>query len=232
MEPRKALEKLSIVLVEAAMELVPKECWNHPAVVSYARKRGRPEGKLLLDRSYHHAAMKSLPKAHKRGRPDIVHFCLLNALGSVLCKLGMLEVRVHTLENMIIYVNPETRLPRIYERFKGLMEDLYDKGAISYNEKKLLEIREGSLSELVEEIEPDHVILMKEDGERLSIEELGSMLTSYRRPAVLIGAFPRGEFEDETLRLADRTVSIFREPLEAWIVTSAAICSAESALNL
>lgn len=225
-------EKLYMVFVEAALELVPKECRNHPSVISYARRRGKSTDSILLDRSYHHTAMKNLPKEHKRGRPDIVHFCLLESLGSILCKVGMLEVRIHTLDNKLIYVNPEVRLPRVYERFKGLIEDLYKKRTISYNGKKLLEIKDGDLKELLKEIEPDHVILMIERGEAMDIERLGKILINYRRPAVLIGAFPRGDFENETLKIAQSFISVFKEPLEAWIVTSRVICSIEHALGL
>ncbi|MEM2910629.1 MAG: 16S rRNA methyltransferase [Nitrososphaerota archaeon] len=223
--------KLTLVFVEAALELVPKECWNHRAVISEAERRGKRPGQLLLDRSYHHAAMKGLADAHKRGRPDIVHFCLLESLGSVLSKKGFLEVYVHTRDNKLIWINPETRLPRVYERFKGLIETLYEERVIESEGKRLLELREGTLAELLSTLELDQAILMSEKGDRLTIKELGKLLASYERPAVLIGAFPRGEPEEQTVKVASRAVCIYGEPLEAWTVTSRVICSLEYVLD-
>lgn len=223
--------KLALVFVEAALELVPRECWNHRAVISNAERRGKRPGQLLLDRSYHHAAMKGLADAHKRGRPDIVHFCLLASLGSILSKKGLLEVYVHTRENKVIWINPETRLPRVYERFKGLIEALYEQRIIESDGKKLLELSDGTLNELLSNLRPDQVILMSEKGNRLTMKELGTLLASYERPAVLIGAFPRGELEEQTVKAANMAVCIHEEPLEAWAVTSYVICSLEHALG-
>lgn len=223
--------KLTLVLVEAALELVPRECWNHNAVISDARRRGKRPDQLLLDRSYHHAAMKSLVDAHKRGRPDIVHFCLLTSLGSVLSKNGLLEVYVHTRDDKLIWVNPETKLPRVYERFKGLIETLYEQHIIESDGKKLLELKDCTLTDLLSSLRPDRVILMCEKGDRLTMKELGTLLASYKRPAVLIGAFPRGELEERTVKVANTTIRIHDEALEAWTVTSYVICSLEHALD-
>ncbi|MCS7136388.1 MAG: 16S rRNA methyltransferase [Nitrososphaerota archaeon] len=223
--------KLTLVFVEAALELVPRECWSHRAVISDAERRGKRPGQLLLDRSYHHAAMKSLVDAHKRGRPDIVHFCLLLSLGSVLSRKGLLEVYVHTRDDKLIWINPETRLPRVYERFKGLIEALYERRIIESDGKKLLEIRDGALTDLLSKLRPDQVVLMSEKGNEMTIKELGTLLVSYERPVVLIGAFPRGELEERTVRLADTVVRIHEEPLEAWTVTSYVICSLEHVLG-
>ncbi|RLG20801.1 hypothetical protein DRN72_04605 [Methanosarcinales archaeon] len=56
----------------------------------------------LLDSSYHHKAMRMLENPDKRGRPDIVHFCLLEALGSPLNVDGKLSTVVHTYDGKII----------------------------------------------------------------------------------------------------------------------------------
>ncbi|PUA31036.1 MAG: hypothetical protein B9J98_08105 [Candidatus Terraquivivens tikiterensis] len=224
-------KKLTLVFVEAALELVPKECWGHRAVISEAERRGKRPSQLLLDRSYHHAAMKGLADAHKRGRPDIVHFCLLESLGSVLSKKGLLEVYVHTRDDKLIWINPETRLPRVYERFKGLIETLYEERVIRSEGKNLLELREGTLAGLLSSLKPDQVILMSEKGDRLTMKDLGTLLASFQRPAVLIGAFPRGELEEQTVKMADRALCIYEEPLEAWTVASRVICSLELALG-
>lgn len=47
--------------------------------------------------------------------------CLLNLLDSPINKAGKLQVFVHTQKNVLIEINPHTRLPRTFKRFAGLM---------------------------------------------------------------------------------------------------------------
>lgn len=214
------VEKLYFVIVEAALELVPKEISSHPAIVSYARKRGKKPAEVLLDRSYHHAAMLNLEKAWKRGRPDIIHFTLLEVLGSPLNKSNYVEPYIQTQSGHIIYVNPATRLPRIYERFKGLVEKLYKHPVVQSDGQVLLKLERGSIRDLVERLKPDIKFLLSENGLRLKWSEIAEEITSYEKPMIMLGGFPRGDFEDETRETVDAVVSIWREPLEAWIVSS------------
>lgn len=100
----------NLVLAESALETIPRQLWQLPLIRKYAEKRRKKAQFLLLDRSYHHAAMKNLAENEKKGRPDIVHFSLLEALGSPLSKEGLLQVYVHTMSDYVISVNRETRL--------------------------------------------------------------------------------------------------------------------------
>jgi len=113
---------LSLVLVEAALELVPAEILGHPSVRRNAKRRGKRPEETLLDRSLHHYAMTGLPGQEKRGRPDILHFCLLEAMGSPLNRSGNLRVWVSTQRGRLIEVDPSTRPPRDCNRSKSLME--------------------------------------------------------------------------------------------------------------
>lgn len=218
------------MVVEAAVELVPKEIWEHPAVRSYARRRGKRPGEVLLDRAYHHAAMKVLPRAYKRGRPDITHFTLLEVLGSPLNRAGMLETYVETQSGHLIHIHPETRLPRIYERFKGLVEKLYREPLVEAEGRVLLRMERGGLERLVEAVKPDVKILLSERGERMGWDELAERIVSHRKPMIMVGGFPRGDFEEETRRHADHEISIWHQPLEAWTVSSRILCALERVL--
>jgi len=226
------LEKLVLVIVEAAIELVPKSIRNHPAVRAYAAKRGKRPEEVLLDRSYHHAAMRKLREAEQRGRPDISHFILLEALGSPLNKCGMLELYVQTRSGHVIWINPETRLPRIYERFKGLIEKLYEEPIVKADGRILLKLEEKKLSELIKEVDTDICILLSENGKPMKWSEFGKIITSRRKPLVMIGGFPRGGFHEETIRNADEIISLWPEPLEAWVIASRVISITEQALKI
>jgi len=85
---------LIIILVECGIELIPKEIRNHSAI----RKNllSHTYSSQILDTALHHSAMKNLRNSEKRGRPDITHLCLLNALGSILNKTGNLSLYIHT----------------------------------------------------------------------------------------------------------------------------------------
>ena len=64
-------------------------------------------------------------------RPDITHQCLLMLLDSPLNKAGKLQVYIHTAKNVLIEINPQTRIPRVYNRFAGLMVQLLHSLSIS-----------------------------------------------------------------------------------------------------
>lgn len=226
------MERLILVIVEAAIELVPKRIQDHPAVRIYAAKRGKKPGEVLLDRSYHHAAMKKLQEAEKRGRPDITHFILLEALGSPLNKFRMLDLYVQTRSGHVIWMNPETRLPRVYERFKGLIEKLYKDLIIKADDKILMRLEKKSIENLIKEVNPDLRILLSEEGKLMKWNELGEILISKQRPLIMIGGFPRGRFREETIKNADEVISIWPEPLEAWVVSSKILSITEQALRI
>lgn len=60
-------------------------------------------------------------------RPDITHQCLLTLLDSPLNIAGKLRVYIHTTDNLLIEINPATRIPRTLSRFMGLMTQLMSK---------------------------------------------------------------------------------------------------------
>ncbi|MDI9611046.1 MAG: 16S rRNA methyltransferase [Archaeoglobales archaeon] len=199
------------IFLEASLEIVPAEIRNHSAVISDARRRRKKVSEILLDDSKHHSAMERLKFREKRGRPDIVHQCLLLLLDSPMRK--NFEVYVHTIGGMIIKVAVETRLPRNYNRFVGLMENLFRDKAIRGNGKNLLEIVDLKLSDLVK---GKNVVLLSEKGDKFSPEFLKG------ETAICIGAFAHGEFFESTLRELGnfKAVSLGRESYSSLYVTS------------
>ncbi|MGD2200618.1 MAG: 16S rRNA methyltransferase [Candidatus Bathyarchaeota archaeon] len=219
-----------LILVEAALETVPQSIIGHPSVRRNAKRKGKKPEETLLDRSLHHRAMGGLPENHKRGRPDIVHICLLEALGSPINHWGGLKVWLHTYQGDCVEIAPETRLPRDCNRFNSLMEQLFTKGRVPPSgEKTLMTVRKTSLADLMERIEPTHTVSLTSHGEPSDLETLCGRLSKEDRPAVFIGAFPHGSMKDGTLSLADEVLSIHPEPLEAWVVTSRLIYEYEKA---
>ncbi|WP_297534690.1 16S rRNA methyltransferase [Thermococcus sp.] len=215
---------LHLVIADSELELVPKSIVEHPAVVNYARRRGKKPEEVILDSSYHHSALRKLEDGERRGRPDIVHICLLNALESIANREGKLRVYVHTRNDEVIYVKPETKLPRNYNRFLGLMESLF-KNRVVPKDLALLRIEKKTLGELVEEIAPDGVFVMHEEGELMKPRDFGKVLAGLENPLVIVGGFPHGDFRS---RVEGRRVSLYREPLMAWTIVNEIVVNFES----
>jgi rRNA small subunit pseudouridine methyltransferase Nep1 len=223
---------LILVLAEAALETVPKELWSHPAVRRHSKRQRKPPEQLLLDRSLHHSAMRRLEDNLKRGRPDITHFALLEALGSPLNKEGLLQTHVHTNKDLAITVNPAARLPRNYNRFIGLMEQLFQQGKVPSTGETLLKLEHKKLQTLLAEAEADYILAFSREGKLKTLQDAVSTLQAKQRPAVIVGGFPHGHFSETTIQLADEVVCVDSEMLEAWTVTSRVIYEYERSLSL
>lgn len=209
---------LSLVIAEASLELVPKELYSHNAITSYCRKMGKRPSEILLDNSWHFGAMKGLKNEIKRGRPDLVHFCLLEACTIPLYEEDEISVYIHTIDDKVITVGERVRLPKSYHRFAGIMEQLFSQRIIKADDKTLFEIQNMKFSELINKIEPDQVIGLSPEGERSSYGEVAKMCTD--ETCLVVGGFPKGEFFDSTKKSIDSLISVDERALEAHVVVA------------
>ena len=219
--------KLSFVLAESALELVPKEIQRSPAVVSDSRRRGIDPSRILLDRSFHHSAMSRLEDSEKRGRPDLVHAALLAVTGTPLYLDGLVNVYVHTRADVVVELEERTRIPKSYLRFRGLMEKvLSEKPADG-----LVRAHEAGIRDLLRRISPDNVYGLSVQGRRMNLDELAKGVVASKEPCVIVGGFPHGHFSEETLGLLDELVRINPKPLEAHVVASRVVYEIEKAMS-
>ncbi len=223
---------LNLLFVETSLELVPRKIARHPSVTRNARREGKSPEEVLLDRSLHHHAMLSLPDVEKRGRPDIIHFCLLEALGSPLNKAGKLKPLVHTFNDDLLEVSPELRLPRDCYRFRSLMEQLFALGRVPPEGAPLITLSRKSLGEVKKGVNPSHTVALTSHGNARKLSDLCMDLSAEPNPLVFIGAYAHGAMREETLNEADESVSIYPEALEAWVVTSRLVYEYEKAIGL
>ncbi len=204
---------MHLILGDAELEIVPHPIQGHPAVVKHARIRKKKPSRILLDASYHHQAIRSKypEEAERRGRPDIVHLFLMNAQESILNKSGLLRVYVHTRNNDVIKIRPETRLPKAYHRFVGLMEHVFQNRYVPDKENPLLYLEKMSLPALAKEC-GGKIVVLSEHGRKVS-------LGKYEIPknvTFIIGGFPSGDFLTN-INFADDIISIHSETLMAWV---------------
>lgn len=117
-----------------------------PSVASTTSKKQAPRIIVLLDQAtletvknrkgiyellncddHRDVCKKKLHKDPNDFRPDILHQEFLTLMDSPLNKAGLLQIYISTVKGVLIEVNPETRIPRTFKRFAGLMVQLLHK---------------------------------------------------------------------------------------------------------
>lgn len=143
-------------------------------------------------------------------RPDIAHQSLLMLMDSPLNRAGLLQVYIHTKKNVLIEVNPQTRIPRTFDRFCGLMVQLLHKLSVRAADgpQKLLKVIKNPVS--------DHfpVGCMK-IGTSFSvpvISDVRELVPSSDPIVFVVGAFAHGQVNVE---YTEKMVSISNYPLSA-----------------
>ena len=209
---------ISLVISESALELVPFELEDHPSVVSHARKLGKYSSEILLDNSWHFAAMKGIKNEIKRGRPDLVHFSILEATTIPLYVQNKLNLFVHTIDDKVIHFGKNVHLPKSYHRFEGVIEKLYQEKKIIAKNELLLEIKEQTFLELIHEINPSKIIGFSIEGDLSSYEKIATQILD--NSCIVIGGFQKGHFSDSVQNTITDLFSIGNESFEGHVVTS------------
>jgi rRNA small subunit pseudouridine methyltransferase Nep1 len=225
-------DTITLIIAEAALETVPDKIAGHPSVKNRAKSLGVKSTETLLDRSYHHAAMKRLDNDWKRGRPDIVHFALMEALGTPLFMEGKLRVYVHTAADKIIAIADNLRIPKSYFRFEGLMVDLFKNKEIKSSEGDvLMELQDGSMASLIEGIGPDRVIGLSTVGIQRGAQDAVSHAKEVKDCAFVVGGFSKGHFSEGVAKTFNLTYSISELSLEAHVVIARILYECEKLLE-
>ncbi|XP_077986830.1 ribosomal RNA small subunit methyltransferase NEP1-like [Glandiceps talaboti] len=175
----------------------------------------------LMNCDQHKGLMKKFKKDPANYRPDIAHQCLLMLFDSPLNRAGLLQVFVHTENNVLIQISPQTRIPRTFTRFCGLMVQLLHKLSIHAADgpQKLLKVIKNPVNQ--------HLpagctkICTSFQSERcVNAREL--VPTSASPIVIVIGAMAHGKV---SVDYTEEDVSISNYPLSAAL-TCAKICSA------
>ena len=185
----------------------------------------------LLNCDDHQSILKKAKRDISEYRPDITHQCLLTLLDSPLNKAGRLTVYVHTQKNVLIEINPKTRIPRTFNRFCGLMVQLLHKLSIksTVGGEVLLNIIKNPVT--------DHLpvdcikIGLSGDAPVVRIKEYldqNALEFSKKTPVFFIGAMSHGEdkFEVESF------ISLSNYPLSASVACGKLCDSFEQLWNI
>ena len=209
---------ISLILSESALELVPFELEDHPSVISHARKLGKYSSEILLDNSWHFAAMKGIKNEIKRGRPDLVHFSILEATTIPLYLQNKLNLFVHTIDDKVIHFGKNVHLPKSYHRFEGVIEKLYQEKKITVKNELLLEIKDQTFLELIDEINPLKIIGFSTEGQLSSYEKIAAQIPD--NSCIVIGGFQKGHFSDSVQNKITDLFSIGNESFEGHVIVS------------
>ncbi|MGZ5549343.1 MAG: ribosome biogenesis protein [Nitrososphaeraceae archaeon] len=232
---------ISVVLAESALEIIPPEIRNTELIINYSKKVGQEISELFLDKSYHYSAMKekNIDYIWKRGRPDLVHICLLSILSTPLFLKNLVDVYIHTIDNKVIFIGQQVRIPKSYRRFEGLMIKLYKEKEIISNEKDynkyLLKIEKNiTFDNLVDKvIKPDKIIGFSSTGILKDLKNIvnENIETNNKKISFVIGGFQGGHFSQSTRERFHMTYSIANEHLEAHVVISRLVYECENRLS-
>ena len=165
---------LTLILTESSLEIIPSELQNHPSVTSYCKRFRKKSNEVLLDNSWHFGAMKGIENEIKRGRPDLIHLALLSICTTPAFYERKFEVYVHTINNKVITINNNIRLPKSYHRFQGLIEQLFVQKNIrsSSDDQTLMEIEDSSISQLISDLKPTQIIGLTTKGHGVTTFDL------------------------------------------------------------
>ncbi|BAB60359.1 hypothetical protein [Thermoplasma volcanium GSS1] len=220
---------LHLIVADSELETIPEEMLDDPGVRRFAKKRNKRVDRMILDSNYMHAFIdKYYPgESKRRGRPDIIYILLEMAQESILNRKNLLRTYIHTRNDFVIKISPITRMPKSYNRFIGLFEDLFEKEIITNNGKTLLSLERMKLDELLESLKKDRTILLHPKGEFKKPSEF----ISTEDIAAIIGGFSEGDFRSDVSNIPEK-YSIFRDELTIWSVGLEIVASYERAIGL
>jgi len=211
----------SIILEEASLELVPERFRKHESCKLVENRFGIPPEMQILDDNYHHQLIAKLSNREKRGRPDIVHFALLDITSTPAYMENLVEIYVHTINNTTIKILSGVRLPRTFQRFCGVMAKVLS-GKMEEKENELFETRnEQAIDQLVSSIDAERVICLTSEGVPKDLPAFAWDIHSKQDKATwIVGGFPHGHFGDDVKSIATDIISISKYSLAAHVVTA------------
>jgi rRNA small subunit pseudouridine methyltransferase Nep1 len=156
----------------------------------------------------------------------------MEALSTPLFMNRMLRVYVHTINDKIITIADNLRIPKSYFRFERLMVSLFRDNLIKSNEGTILmEISDGTFSDLIDIIKPDMVIGLSTVGVQSKAQKVAENAQSVDHPSFVIGGFAKGHFSENVARSLGPTYSISNITLEAHVVIARILYECEKLLE-
>ena len=227
------------LLYNAGLELLdvlPEKMLLHSAIKNDLKKRNKKPSNSIIDLAVHQSAFYSNDQDN-RGRPDIVHHCLLQFLFSSLVhpkfdndKNFNVQLFIHTISNAYFEVPPTWRVPSHYFRFRGLMEVLLSKKQLKVSATENILLQFGNVPQIIDKLGIQKIILFTSHGKESEYLKLKDNLKNYFKSTekilFLIGAYQHGETAKIISSLDKTKITNITFPggrLPAWKVLSTII---------
>jgi len=176
----------------------------------------------LLNIDEHRGLLSRNGRDFSSARPDITHQSLLMLFDSPLNRAGLLQVFIRTANNVLIEINPATRIPRTFKRFAGLMVQLLHKYHITAADSsvKLIKVIKNPIT--------DHLppgcrkILMSYSASEAPRKPSTLVPTTDDPICIVVGAIAKGMIETD---YTEENISISNYPLSAAL-TCSKLCDA------
>ena len=228
---------ITIILFDSALELIPEDLRSHP-LIKREWKKGIKEKKkgILLDGAIHRPLLDLLEEKNKRGRPDIIHQCLLNLVYSPLFQSNKLRIILHTRNNLSIEIPSNWRIPVNYNRFCGLFSQLLHTHQVPLEGNPILTLQNKSLAKILSELNSSNIFLcdLKESFYSQNMVYT-SLPLNYLLPETvfLIGGFQEGQPNLETSSTLQsirelKILALYPEIKPAWVIAGKLIFLLES----
>ncbi|XP_076453235.1 ribosomal RNA small subunit methyltransferase NEP1-like [Babylonia areolata] len=177
----------------------------------------------LLNCDRHQHLSKKTKRDISQVRPDITHQCLLMLMDSPLNRAGLLQVYIRTEKNVLIEINPQTRIPRTFERFCGLMVQLLQKFAIKGTDnQKLLKVIKNPVTAHLPVVGKKIALSFN----ATEVVDPKTLIPADEPVTLIVGAMSHGSVEVD---YSNATYSISNYPLSAAL-TCAKLCDAAEAV--
>lgn len=174
----------------------------------------------LLNCDDHKHILKKHDRSPGNARPDITHQCLLMLMDSPLNRAGLLQVYIHTERNVLIEINPQTRIPRTFNRFSGLMVQLLHKLSIhaSNGPIKLMKVIKNPITDHLPVGCKKYVMSYKAK----KCVQMRDHVPKDEPVVLVVGAFAHGQID---VNYGEEDLAISEYPLSAAL-TCTKVCSA------
>jgi rRNA small subunit pseudouridine methyltransferase Nep1 len=182
----------------------------------------------LLNCDDHVSLMRKHNKDPSSYRPDIIHQELMAVLDSPLNKAGKVKVYVHTEKNVLIEINPKTRIPRTFKRFSGLMVQLLHRLKIRSADGKdmLLKVIKNPISRHLPA--GAHIYGFSHQGSLHNPTHFATLLPDNSPVVLIFGAMAVGAIKAEDHPYIQQMVSISEYPLSGIVAVNRVLGAIEN----
>jgi rRNA small subunit pseudouridine methyltransferase Nep1 len=156
----------------------------------------------------------------------------MEALSTPLFMSRMLKVYVHTINDKIISIADNLRIPKSYFRFEGVIGRLFrDKAIRSDDGDILMQLSDGTFADLISMIRPEQIIGLSTVGVQSNAQRVAEKVQAVEHSTFVIGGFAKGHFSENVTKAIGPTYSISSISLEAHVVIARILYECEKLLE-